>query len=174
MDINILKIASDTKNNKHIHNCTHSMKYKSQICGDEIEIFLIIKDNVIKDFSYQSQSCIYCNASANLATKNFKKKSKEKIKNFLKLLDQFNDKTILFSGDRHRAGIYRKNGIIEVTSSSMNKPGSFFNETDNYLIGKTYPQENYSVLEIFENTIIVNIKDVNGNNLDTVVHKYYK
>ena len=39
MDINILKIASDTKNNKHIHNCTHSMKYKSQICGDEIEIF---------------------------------------------------------------------------------------------------------------------------------------
>ena len=48
MDINILKIASDTKNNKHIHNCTHSMKYKSQICGDEIEIFLIIKDNVIK------------------------------------------------------------------------------------------------------------------------------
>ena len=42
------------------------------------------------------------------------------------------------------------------------------------LIGKTYPQENYSVLEIFENTIRVNIKDVNGNNLDTVVHKYYK
>ena len=79
MDINILKIASDTKNNKHINNCTHSMKYKSQICGDEIEIFLIIKDNVIKDFSYQSQSCIYCNASANLATKNFKKKSKDKI-----------------------------------------------------------------------------------------------
>ena len=92
MDINILKIASDTKNNKHINNCTHSMKYKSQICGDEIEIFLIIKDNVIKDFSYQSQSCIYCNASANLATKNFKKKSKDKIKNFLKLLDKFNDK----------------------------------------------------------------------------------
>ena len=92
MDINILKIASDTKNNKHIDNCTHSTKYKSQICGDEIEIFLIIKDNMIKDFSYQSQSCIYCNASANLATKNFKKKSKDKIKNFLKLLDKFNDK----------------------------------------------------------------------------------
>ena len=69
------------------------------------------------------------------------------------LLEQFNDKTILFSGDRHRAGIYRKNGIIEVTSSSMNKPGSSFSETDNYLIGKTYPQENYGVLEILENTI---------------------
>ena len=72
MDINILKIASDTKNNKYIHNSTHSMKYKSQICGDEIEIFLIIKDNVIKDFSYQSQSCIYCNASAKSNSSNLK------------------------------------------------------------------------------------------------------
>ena len=92
MDINILKLASDTKNNKHIGNCTHSTKFKSQICGDEIEIFLIIKDNMIKDFTYQSQSCIYCNASANIASKNFKRKSKSKIKNFLKLLEQFNDK----------------------------------------------------------------------------------
>ena len=56
MDINILKLASDTKNNKYIGNCTHSTKFKSQICGDEIEIFLIIKDNMIKDFTYQSQS----------------------------------------------------------------------------------------------------------------------
>ena len=44
MDINILKLASDTKNNKFIGNCTHSTKFKSQICGDEIEIFLIIKE----------------------------------------------------------------------------------------------------------------------------------
>ena len=95
----------------------------------------------------------------------------ERVKLF-KLIEQFNDKTILFSGDRHRAGIYRKNRLIEVTSSSMNKPGSFFNETDNYLIGKTYPQENYSVLEIFENTIQVKIKDVNGNDLNTVEKKY--
>ena len=92
MDINILKLASDTKNNKHINNCPHSTKFKSSICGDEIEIFLIIKNNMIKDFSYQSQSCIYCNASANLATKNFKLKSKDKIKDFFKLLEQYNDK----------------------------------------------------------------------------------
>jgi len=100
MDINILKLASDTKNNKYMENCTHSTKFKSQICGDEIEIFLIIKDNMIKDFTYQSQSCIYCNASANIASKNFKRKSKSKIKNFLKLLEQFNDKeNILFPNE---------------------------------------------------------------------------
>ena len=88
------------------------------------------------------------------------------------LIEQFNDKTILFSGDRHRAGIYKKNGIIEITSSSMNKPGSSFNETDNYLIGKTYPQENYGFLEIFKNTIQIKIKDVDGKDLDTVAQKY--
>ena len=90
------------------------------------------------------------------------------------LLEQFNDKTILFSGDRHRAGIYRKNGIIEVTSSSMNKPGSSFNETDSYLIGKTYPQENYGVLEILENTIHIKIKDIKGNTLNFIEKTYKK
>ena len=89
-----------------------------------------------------------------------------------KLLEQFNDKTILFSGDRHRAGIYRKNGIIEVTSSSMNKPGSSFSETDNYLIGETYPQENYGVLEIRNNTIHIKIKDIKGNTLNSIEKTY--
>ena len=90
------------------------------------------------------------------------------------LLEKFNDKTILFSGDRHRAGIYRKNGIIEVTSSSMNKPGSSFSETDSYLIGKTYPQENYGVLEILENTIHIKIKDIKGNTLNSIKKSYKK
>ena len=90
------------------------------------------------------------------------------------LLEQFNDKTILFSGDRHRAGIYRKNRIIEVTSSSMNKPGSSFSETDSYLIGKTYPQENYGVLEILENTIHIKIKDIKGNTLNSIEKSYKK
>ena len=90
------------------------------------------------------------------------------------LLEQFNDKTILFSGDRHRAGIYRKNGIIELTSSSMNKPGSSFSETDSYLIGKTYPQENYGVLEILEDTIHIKIKDIKGNTLNSIEKSYKK
>ncbi len=88
------------------------------------------------------------------------------------LIDEFSDKTILFSGDRHRAGIYRKNGIIEVTSSSMNKPGSSFNETDTFLIGETYPEVNYSVLEIFENTIQVKIRNIIGNTLNIVEKSY--
>ena len=86
----------------------------------------------------------------------------------LKILEKYKDRTILFSGDRHRSGIYKRNGIIEITSSSMNKPGSSFFETDKYLIGETYPQENYSVLKILNNYINIDIKDKNGEILNSI------
>ena len=92
---------------------------------------------------------------------------------FFTLIDEFKDKTLLFSGDRHRAGIYKQDEIIEITSSSMNKPGSSFDETDYYLIGETYPQENFTVLEIFENSIEIKIKDINGSVLNSIKRKYY-
>ena len=92
-------------------------------------------------------------------------KERDKILNMIK---KYKDQTILFSGDRHRSGIYKKDGIIEVTASSMNKPGSTLFETDNYLIGKTYPQANYSILEIFQKSINIIIKDESGKVLSSM------
>ena len=69
MDLEILNIASDTDNNKNIRNHTHLSKLKNSLCGDEIEIKLIIKDDKIIDFGYQGKSCIYCQASASLLSK---------------------------------------------------------------------------------------------------------
>ena len=89
----------------------------------------------------------------------------------LKILEKYKDRTILFSGDRHRSGIYKRNGIIEITSSSMNKPGSSFFETDKYLIGETYPQENYSVLKILNDDISIDIKDKYGEILNSISFK---
>ena len=89
----------------------------------------------------------------------------------LKILEKYKDRTILFSGDRHRSGIYKRNGIIEITSSSMNKPGSSFFETDKYLIGETYPQENYSVLKILNDDINIDIKDKYGEILNSISFK---
>ena len=70
MDLEILKIASDTDNNKYIKNYTHSSKLKNPLCGDEIQIKLVIKNNKIVDFGYQDKSCIYCKAAARLLAKN--------------------------------------------------------------------------------------------------------
>ena len=69
MDLKILKIASNTENNKIVKNHTHYSKNKNPICGDEMHISLIIKDNKIIDFGYQCKSCICCQASVSLLSR---------------------------------------------------------------------------------------------------------
>ena len=69
MDLEIIKIASDTDNNRNINNHTHFSKLRNSLCGDEMQIKLIIKDEKIVDFGYQGNSCIYCQASASLLSK---------------------------------------------------------------------------------------------------------
>ena len=69
MDLEILNIASDTDNHKDIKNHPHYSKLKNSLCGDEIKIKLIIKNEKIIDFGYQGNSCVYCQASASLLSK---------------------------------------------------------------------------------------------------------
>ena len=66
MDLKILEIASNTENHKLIKNYTHQSKNKNPLCGDVMEISLIVKDNIIKDMGYQCKSCVYCQASVSL------------------------------------------------------------------------------------------------------------
>mgnify|MGYP005706980477 FL=1 len=79
MNLDILEIASDTNNNKKIKNHTHHSKLKNSLCGDEMKIDLIIKNNKIVDFGYQGKSCVYCQASANLLSKISINKTKSKV-----------------------------------------------------------------------------------------------
>ena len=83
MDLRILEIASQTENNKVIQNFTHKSKHKNPLCGDEMEISLIVKNNVIKDMGYQCKSCIYCQASVSLLSRKVKEKKINDIENFI-------------------------------------------------------------------------------------------
>ena len=78
MDLEILKIASDN-NNKHIQNYTHRSKLKNHLCGDEIQIKMIIESDKILEFAYEGKSCVYCQAAANLLSKISLNKKKSKI-----------------------------------------------------------------------------------------------
>ena len=69
MDLKILEIASDTENHKVIKNHTHQSKNKNPLCGDEMEISLIVKNNIIQDIGYQCKSCVYCQASVSLLSR---------------------------------------------------------------------------------------------------------
>ena len=83
MDLRILEIASHTENNKIIEDFTHKSKHKNPICGDEMEISLIVKNDVIKDMGYQCKSCVYCQASVSLLSRKIRGKHVEDIKSFI-------------------------------------------------------------------------------------------
>ena len=74
MDLEILQIASN--NIKNLENHTHKSSIKKFICGDEMQIKLIIKKEKIVDFGYQTKCCIYCQASASLLSRISKNKNK--------------------------------------------------------------------------------------------------
>ena len=93
MNLRILEIASNTENNKVLDKHTHKSKNKNPICGDEMEISLIVKDNKIIDMGYQCKSCVYCQASVSLLSQNIKDKNLEEIKDFINACENIFENT---------------------------------------------------------------------------------
>jgi len=106
MNLEILKIASNTDNHKVLNNHTHHSKLKNRICGDEMQVSLKVVKNNIVDFGYQCKSCVYCQASVSLLSRNSINKTILHIKNLLKISETFFEK---------------KNAIITKEFSVFNK-----------------------------------------------------
>ena len=83
MDLRILEIAANTETNKVISGFTHKSKNKNPLCGDEMEISLIVKNDKIEDMGYQCKSCVYCQASVSLLSRKIKNKKIDETKEFL-------------------------------------------------------------------------------------------
>ena len=96
MDLKILEIASNTENNKVLNNHTHKSKNKNPLCGDEMEISLIVKDDKVVDIGYQCKSCVFCQASVSLLSRNIKNKKVNEIKEFISICEKtFEDTKII-------------------------------------------------------------------------------
>ena len=96
MDLKILQIASNTENNKVLNNHTHKSKNKNPLCGDEMEISLIVKDDKVVDIGYQCKSCVFCQASVSLLSRNIKNKKVKEIKEFISICEKtFEDTKII-------------------------------------------------------------------------------
>ncbi|MDC3135447.1 iron-sulfur cluster assembly scaffold protein [Candidatus Pelagibacter sp.] len=91
MDLRILEIASCTENNKELDHFTHQSKNKNMICGDVLEISLIVKNNVVTDMGYQCKSCVYCEASVSLLSQKIKNKNLIEIKEFIQNAEKMFD-----------------------------------------------------------------------------------
>jgi len=74
---------------------------------------------------------------------------------------------LILSGDRHRGAIYKHNKIIEITASSLNKPGSSDNETDELMQGRIHKEINYGILVIKEDSLDIQLKNNDGTILES-------
>ena len=97
MDLRILEIASNTENNKILDKHTHKSKNKNPMCGDEMEISLLVKNNKVIDMGYECKSCVYCQASVSLLSQNIRDKNLEEIKDLINTCEKLfeNTKVIL-------------------------------------------------------------------------------
>ena len=89
IDKEIIKIASNTENHGVLDNHTHFSKLKNAICGDEMKVYLLVENNKVVNFKYECESCIYCQASVSLLSRNVKNQPIEEIKDSSNLLFLF-------------------------------------------------------------------------------------
>ena len=132
IDKEIIKIASNTENLGVLDKHTHFSKLKNSICGDDMKIYLIVKDDKIINLKYECESCIYCQASVSLLSRSAKNKSLEKIKHFVKQAGKsFENNTNSFDKDwkefgkiMNKKNISRKECLllpVNTTLDALNK-----------------------------------------------------
>ena len=93
----IIKIASDTSNYGIKENSNFTATSKNKICGDKITIEIEMSNNKIERMSYETESCIFCQASASLLSKIIKRSNIENVQDDINeiVMSQKNKKIIL-------------------------------------------------------------------------------
>jgi nitrogen fixation NifU-like protein len=93
----IIKIASDTTNYGIKSNSNLVATSVSKICGDKITVEIEVSDNKLQRMFYETESCIFCQASASLLSKIIKKSNITIIRNDINLIKDIhkNKKIIL-------------------------------------------------------------------------------
>ena len=85
----IIKIASNTSYVGLKNDYTYKSSKKNLMCGDLIKVELIVKKSKINSMRYETESCIYCNASASLMANQIRGLSIGRVKKDLNKLKSF-------------------------------------------------------------------------------------
>jgi nitrogen fixation NifU-like protein len=64
------------RNFRAIPDATHTAEGTNPLCGDEITLYLVVKDDVVEDVAFQGSGCAISQASASLMTAAVKGKTK--------------------------------------------------------------------------------------------------
>ena len=77
----IIKLASNTSNVGLKNKYSHKITLKNSFCGDKITLEIVANKKKITSMKYETESCIYCEASASLLSRKIKNINIEDIKN---------------------------------------------------------------------------------------------
>ena len=87
----IIEHSKNPKNFRKIDNCSHHAEGYNPLCGDHLEVYLIINDDqLIEDLSFEGDGCAISKSSASMMTAYLKGKTvteaKEIFSDFHKLI----------------------------------------------------------------------------------------
>ena len=93
----IIQIASDTSNCGIRENSNLIATSKNKICGDIITVGIEIYNNKVEKMSYDTESCVFCQASASLLSKIIKKSNIENLQSDINMINMsyINKKIVL-------------------------------------------------------------------------------
>ena len=66
IDEKIIKLALNTQNVGLKNKYSHKISLKNSLCGDKITLEIVVNKNKINSMKYETESCLYCEASASL------------------------------------------------------------------------------------------------------------
>ena len=76
----ILEHYKDPQNFRKLNNFSHVSKLTNPLCGDDIEIYLRIENDKIRDISFDGKGCTITIASASLLTEKVKEMTLPQLK----------------------------------------------------------------------------------------------
>ena len=86
IDEKIIKLALNTQNVGLKNKYSHKISLKNSLCGDKITLEIVVNKNKINSMKYETESCLYCEASASLLSLKIRDFNLIDIKNEFNLL----------------------------------------------------------------------------------------
>ena len=84
----ILDHNKSPRNFRKMENASSQAEGYNPLCGDHIDVYVLVEDGIVKDVSFNGEGCAISKASASVMTSMLKGKSKEEVE---KLFNKFHD-----------------------------------------------------------------------------------
>ncbi len=84
----ILDHNKSPRNFRKMDNASSTAEGYNPLCGDHIDIYVLVEDDIVKDVSFKGEGCAISKASASVMTSMLKGKTKEEAE---KLFNKFHD-----------------------------------------------------------------------------------